>query len=110
MTDNSQAAHEAAWDYAGSVVCQLMLDPNFNGGFGQETCRAYHEHMLAHMHPAIEAAAREAALREAADTLRNTIPKVINVSKADQRKVEIVLDASAKAILALIKKEPTNAA
>lgn len=57
----TQSNHEAAWDYAGSVVCQLMLDPNFNGDFGQETCRAYHEYMLAHMRPAIEAQAREAA-------------------------------------------------
>ena len=109
MTDNSQAAHEAAWDYAGSVVCQLMLDPNFNGGFGQETCRAYHEHMLAHTRPQIEAAAREAALREALESVRDEHLQDPPHDDPTDIAYDKAVTHCAQAISALIEKEPTNA-
>ena len=135
MTDNSQAAHKAAMKEA----------RRFTTDHAQ--CRAYHEHMLAHMRPQIEAeaeargylvgkdevwqemqkaksAAREAALREAANRALLSVSAIrsvcdmhgaVSCSLQNQGKDCLCQEREEQAeyinqkILALIKKEPTNA-
>jgi hypothetical protein len=83
MTHPTQTAHKAALKKAHKALlgASWLLRPALN-----VTCRAY----LAHFRPQIEAAAREAALREALAICRR----------------ENWDDAAENAILALITKEP----
>ena len=96
-TQIEQAAHKAA----------MKEGRRFTTDHAQ--CRAYHEHMLAHLRPQIEAAAREAALREALESVRaehlqdppHDDPTDIAYDKAVTHCVQAISD--------LIEKEPTNA-
>lgn len=93
MTDNSQAAHKAAMKEA----------RRFTTDHAQ--CSAYHEHMLAHLRPQIEADAREVGLRMATlIVIREAKAPRVNDFDADE-----ALAHAANSILALIEKEPTNA-
>ena len=112
MTDNSQAAHKAAMKEA----------RRFTTDHAQ--CSTYHEHMLALLRPQIEAAAREAALREAANRALLSVSAIrsvcdmhgaVSCSLQNQGKDCLCQEREEQAeyinqkILALIKKEPTNA-
>ena len=114
MTDNSQATHEAAM---AAALAELNASPKHGL---HDFARAY----LAHLRPTIEAAAREAALREAANRALLSVSAIrsvcdmhgaVSCSLQNQGKDCLCQEREEQAeyinqkILALIKKEPTNA-
>ena len=104
MTDNSQAAHEAAMKAAWDAVFRVD-DCSPDASADRELCIAY----LAHLRPAIEAQAREAALREAAEAIDCGCSVRSRPSRNATCNYHDCPNALAGRILALIQKEPTNA-
>jgi hypothetical protein len=119
-TQTKQAAHEAAYRKAVDASRGAGTFAEERRTFG----RTYHAEMMEYEHPAIEAQAREAALREAANRALLSVSAIrsvcdmhgaVSCSLQNQGKDCLCQEREEQAeyinqkILALIQKEPTNA-